>query len=104
MIIFLDYNRNGRLDGRDRIITHVNGTAATGTLTWRAFQNRRFLQFSAHGYTHYQNGNLTYCPADNNLAYARQIVVNVQGRVRGVHSRNEDGLPTDRNGRILRCE
>ena len=34
----------------------------------------------------------------------RIIVVNVQGRVRGEHSRNEEGLPVDRNGRLLRCE
>jgi type IV fimbrial biogenesis protein FimT len=103
LIAFLDHNQDARINGKDKIINSIPSTAARGTLIWRAFRNRQYLQFTEHGYTRYQNGNFVYCPQNQNLRYARQIVINVQGRARINHRKNPAGLTVDRKGKLLRC-
>lgn len=103
LLVFTDRNLNAEMDRGDVLIAAINPIHTHGTLKWRAFRNRPFLQFTSHGYTNYQNGNFTYCPLDENLDYARQVVVNVQGRVRLVHTRNKAGVRIDRYGKPLRC-
>ncbi len=73
------------------------------TLKWRAFRNRQYLQMTPSGFTNYQNGNFVYCSQDQDLRFARQIVLNMQGRVKKSYDRNNDGLVEDRYGRHLRC-
>ncbi len=103
MILFADHNADARINGSDYVIERINNLNFSGTLKWRAFRNRQYLQMTQFGYTNYQNGNFVYCPEDKNLKFARQIVINVQGRARMVHTRNSDGLMVDRRGKLLRC-
>lgn len=103
LIVFADYNRNARFDGKDFVIESVQNTASNGTLNWRAFRNRQYLQFTKYGYTNFQNGNFTYCPENQDSHFARQIVINTQGRARVVNSRDAAGYPIDRRGKRLRC-
>ena len=103
VIVFADHNVNAKMDGKDYLIERIPNLNFDGTLKWRAFRNRQYLQMTELGYTNYQNGNFVYCPPDRNLKFARQIVINVQGRARVVHTRNSDGLMVDRKKKLLRC-
>ena len=105
-MVFTDHNADASINGRDRILRRfffpegIKGAS----LKWRAFRNRQYLQISPLGFTRYQNGNFTYCPASGDLRYARQIIINQQGRVRKAYDRNEDGIREDSRGRPLRCQ
>ncbi|MBT4161891.1 MAG: hypothetical protein HOC70_08900 [Gammaproteobacteria bacterium] len=103
VMIFTDNNDDRTLNGKDRVIIYLNFPYEGSTLKWRAFRNRQFLQMTASGFTNYQNGNFVYCSADQNLRFARQIVLNMQGRVKRSYDRNNDGLVEDRYGKHLRC-
>lgn len=103
LIAFTDYNQNARLDGEDFLIEKIQNTIKDGTITWRAFRNRQYLQFTPYGYTNFQNGNFTHCPKNGDPQYARQIVINTQGRARVINSRDAAGQPIDRRGKALRC-
>lgn len=103
IMIFTDSNDDRRINGRDKIVTYLNFPYEGATLKWRAFRNRQYLQMTASGFTNYQNGNFVYCSGDQDLRFARQIVLNMQGRVKRSYDRNNDGLVEDRYGRHLRC-
>lgn len=103
LIVFSDRNENARIDNADRIIARIQPASGNGSIKWRAFRNRQYLQMTQMGYTNFQNGNFVYCPEDRNQKFARQIVINIQGRSRLVHSKNDAGFPVDRYGKVLRC-
>jgi type IV fimbrial biogenesis protein FimT len=103
MLIFADEDHDGKFGSRDRIIGRVGPLPGGGTITFRAFRRRQYLQITPMGHTNYQNGDFVYCSADQDPLYARQLVVNVQGRARVVRTRDEDGNVVDRRGRLLRC-
>jgi type IV fimbrial biogenesis protein FimT len=101
--VFLDRNRNARHEPEEKLIARIPNNNSDNSVTWRAFQNKQYLQMTAMGYTKFQNGNFVVCPANANPKYARQIVINVQGRVRQNRSVDNAGHPIDRRGRQLRC-
>lgn len=103
IIAFTDHNQDRQVNGRDTILRRFEFPLEDGTIRWRAFQNRQFLQMISSGYTNFQNGNFVYCPADGDLRYARQLVINVQGRPRTSKDRNDDGYVEDRSDNHLRC-
>lgn len=103
LIVFSDRNKNAKIDNADKIVARIQPASGNGSIKWRAFRNRQYLQMTQMGHTNFQNGNFIYCPEDRNLMFARQIVINIQGRARMVHSKNKAGLPVDRYGKVLRC-
>lgn len=103
LIVFSDRNKNARMDGNDKIVARINPPGDHGTLKWRAFRNRQYLQMTQMGYTNFQNGNFVYCPHNQDRRFARQLIINVQGRTRLVHKKDSDGIPIDRKGHQLRC-
>jgi type IV fimbrial biogenesis protein FimT len=103
LIVFSDRNENAKIDDADKIVARIQTASGNGSIKWRAFRNRQYLQMTQMGYTNFQNGNFVYCPEDRDLKLARQIVINMQGRARLVHSRNKAGFPVDRYGEVLRC-
>lgn len=103
LIVFSDRNKNARIDDNDRIVARIQPASGNGSIKWRAFRNRQYLQMTQLGHTNFQNGNFVYCPEDGNRKFARQIVVNLQGRTRLVHSRNKAGFPVDRYRKVLKC-
>ncbi len=103
LTVFKDRNGNARLDAGEVIIRQLPPLQNKASITWRAFQNRQYLQMTPMGFTHYQNGNFVACPADGNPRWAKQIVINLQGRVRNNRRVNEAGMPIDYRGRLLRC-
>lgn len=103
LTVFTDHNRNAWLDEEDEVISIIRSFGSSDSVKWRSFQNRQYLQMTALGYTNFQNGNFVVCPGNGDARLARQIVVNVQGRVRINRSVNEAGHPVDRNKKALRC-
>jgi|TARA_B100000497_G_scaffold58179_1_gene66168 type IV fimbrial biogenesis protein FimT len=103
VIVFLDHNRDAKINGRDKILSSFTPSVKNGTLKWRSFKNKKYLQLTEFGYTNYQNGNFVYCTDSRDAKLARQLVINVQGRVRLVHKRNEEGVNVDRRNKPLKC-
>ena len=103
LTLFLDLNQNARLEEEDQVINTIAPASASTSVRWRAFQNKQYLQMTPMGYTNYQNGNFVICSKADDIANARQLIVNIQGRTRLNHRTNADDLPIDRKGRLLRC-
>jgi type IV fimbrial biogenesis protein FimT len=103
IMVFTDHNDDRAINGNDRVITYLDFPYEGSTLKWRSFRNRQYLQMTATGFTNFQNGNFVYCSADQDLRFARQIVLNMQGRVKRSYDRNNDGLVEDRYNKHLRC-
>lgn len=102
-IVFTDAAGDRRPTTEDQILrrfeTHLEGA----TITWRSFGNRPYLQFRGNGFTNWQNGNFVICQQNRDLRYARQLVINLQGRSRSSKDIDNDGLIEDHRGRHLRC-
>lgn len=103
LVTFVDANMDGRLGGREHVVAVVRPISSGGTVRWRSFRNRQYLQFTGEGFTNYQNGNFVYCDATQDRRYSRQIVLNVQGRARVMSQRDDAGHRVDRKGKPLRC-
>ena len=102
-LIFVDFNRNGQLDGQDTLLKQLPGWSHGAKLYWRAFRARRFLQFNPRGHTNWQNGSFVYCPANGNLRYARRVVLNTAGRAYRAYDTNGDGIDEGSQNRGLDC-
>lgn len=102
-IVFADLNGNREI-GDDDLLIRSSLTGLRGTLRWRAFQNRQYLQIDPTGFMRHQSGNFTYCPADSDARLARQLVVNATGRTRLAVDSDGDGLRENSSGQPLRCD
>lgn len=103
LTIFLDKNQDARQGESDATVRKIPPLTSGASIKWRAFRNRQYLQMTTYGLTNYQNGNFVACPSSGNTRWAKQLVLNTQGRVRRGHRINDAGYPEDRRGRILRC-
>ena len=103
LTVFLDGNKNARLDESEATLRKIPALTSKASIKWRVFGNRQYLQMTTYGLTNYQNGNFVVCPASGNVRWAKQLVLNIQGRLRKNHRINGAGYPVDRNGRLLRC-
>lgn len=65
--------------------------------------SRPYFRFMSNGIANYAIGNMIWCPADNDMTAAAQLVVNRGGRVRTSVDRDGDGIAEDRNGDPLTC-
>ena len=102
-IAFTDANMDTHINGDDHLLRRFVFPVKGATLSWHAFRNRQYLQMTAEGFTNYQNGNFIYCPPDNDPRFARQLVINMQGRSRLSIDKNDDGIVDDRRGHDLTC-
>lgn len=100
---FIDHNKNGRLDSNDKIVKEFGPAAKSGEFTWRSFRNRKSLSINGSGLTNWQNGSFRYCPANGDERYARQAILNAQGRVRYARDQDGDGIREDAQGRPIAC-
>ncbi len=103
-ILFTDQNADREINGDDQLILHIPMLELPGTLKWRSFQNRQYLQLTPLGFTNYQNGNFTYCPENNDATLAQQIVISRTGRIRLAIDYDGDGLREDSKGKPLKCD
>lgn len=102
-ILFTDFNADRVLNGGDRLLFRLDPMKPAGTLEFRSFQNRQFLQMNARGFTNYQNGNFTFCPASKDPRFARQIIISLSGRTRFARDKDGDGIAEDSQGKPLYC-
>ena len=103
VLVFTDDNADRQINGDDRPLLRLVYPYSGSTIKWRSFRNRQYLQISSMGYTNFQNGNFVYCSENQDLRFSRQIVINMQGRVRKSYDRNDDGFIEDRYNKPLRC-
>ena len=103
MLTFVDDNGNRVIDGDDTII-HFHKTEITNLqVTWRAFQNRSYLQFNPNGWTESQNGTFRFCFSDESATFYRALILNRAGRLRLSMDSNNDGFHEDANGDKIIC-
>jgi len=102
-ILFTDRNADRVMNQTDMLLQKFTYPYPGTTIKFRSFRNRQYLQFTKDGWTNFQNGNWVYCSEDKDPQYARQIVINIQGRVRNLHDLDKDGRIEDRYGKTLRC-
>ena len=102
-IIFTDINADKIINGSDRLVRVFPQLTDSGTLKFRAFQNKQYLQMTPQGFTNYQNGNFTYCPASNDPTLAQQVIINRSGRTYFARDKDGDGIKEGANGKALSC-
>ena len=103
MLIFADGDGDRRVDDGEFVGARLAGLDAGETIVWRSFGNRGYLRFRATGVTDWQAGNFQYCPADRDPRFARQLILNAQGRLRHAFDQDGDGIREDAKGRPLTC-
>ena len=102
-IVFTDRNADRIINGNDRLIRVFPEIAGSGSIKFRAFQNKQYLQMTPQGFTNYQNGNFTFCPASNDPKLAQQIIINRSGRTYFARDKDGDGIKEGANGKALIC-
>ena len=103
MLIFADSDSDRRVDEGEFVGARLPAIDAGEAIVWRSFGNRSYLKFRATGRTDWQAGNFQYCPADRDPRFARQLILNAQGRLRHAFDRDGDGIREDAQGRPLSC-
>ncbi len=96
-LVFADRNGNARLDDDEPRLARLPGFRH-GNVRWRSFRNRSYLAFTPRGVTDWQNGHFRYCPADGDMRWARQLVLNAAGRLYASRDADGDGVHEDAAG------
>ena len=102
-LLFVDQEADGRMAATDRLVRRFSPFDSSGEIEWRSFGNRAWIQFGPDGLTPSQSGRFTYCPADGNPRFARQIIVNASGRTRLASDQDGDGIRESSDGHPLSC-
>lgn len=76
LLLFLDHNGNGLLDGQDRLLHQAK--VATNH-SWRWNRSNGYIQYEPDGTTRALNGTLTLCRGNEPQ---HQLVIALSGRVR----------------------
>jgi len=103
VLSFTDHNSNRVVDDSDYIIHFQKTEIANLQVTWRAFQNRSYLQFDTNGWTESQNGTFRFCFINESDAFSRALIINSAGRLRLSTDSNNDGFHEDANGDKITC-
>tara|TARA_R110002167_G_scaffold144413_10_gene334856 strand:- start:87504 stop:88073 length:570 start_codon:yes stop_codon:yes gene_type:complete len=103
-MLFLDRNFDRKINQDDIILRARSELSRQGSITWRAFGNRQYLQVDARGFMRHQSGNFSYCDASGDPQLARQLVVNSAGRVRVALDSDGDGVRENSRGKALECK
>lgn len=103
LIVFIDTHLTREEPAISDIVFSRLWSDGEGSLRWRAFGNRQYLQIDSLGNLGHQNGSFTWCPDNGDLRQARQLVINSIGRIRFAEDTNGDGYREDSQGRPLTC-
>ena len=101
--VFLDQDGDGRRGPDEPIAQRLPPLPGGYRVTWRSFRNRVSLSMLPNGLTDSQSGNLLICPPDGDPTDARQLIVNVQGRVRRARDSDGDGIVENSSGDPVSC-
>ncbi len=103
LIVFTDHNKDRLINQTDQLLMQLVFTNLPGTIVWRAFQNRQYLQLNSRGDLIHQNGNFTYCATSGSAESAHQLIVSGTGRIRFAVDNDGDGIRSGSNGLPLTC-
>ena len=103
IMVFSDRNGDRKINQDDVLQQFITFPGINGSLKWRAFQNRQYLQITNQGFTRYQNGNFTYCPNNGDASLAHQLIINRTARIRFAKDSDGDGIKEDSRGRPISC-
>lgn len=102
-LLFIDKNRNHILDADDSRLEYRAFQISPATLKWQGF-GEKVLSIEGLGIPFASNGSFSYCSADKQPVYRRQVIVNRSGRVRVSMDRNGDGIHEAADGGNIDCE
>ena len=102
-VVFLDLDRDHQIDAGEFVSLRLPPLDPGERIRWRSFRNRSYLVIHGSGLTDWQSGNFQYCPANGDARFARQIILNAQGRARRAIDSDGDGIREDAAGEPLRC-
>lgn len=101
---FIDSNTNQQRDATEQVINHVAMPLRYGQLKFNVGLGRRYIRyFPDTGKPRGFFANVTYCPHDLDMRYAKAIILNEHGRARISFDKNQDGIDEGGNRRPLRC-
>lgn len=103
-MLFLDRNFDRSINQDDSVLRVNRDLTRRGSISWRAFGNRQYLQIDARGFLRHQSGNFSYCDASRDQRFARQLVVNSTGRLRVAVDTDGDGIRENSRGKALECD
>lgn len=103
-LLFLDRNFDRQINQDDRILRVKRDLTRRGTITWRAFGNRQYLQIDSRGFVRHQSGNFSFCNESGDPQLARQLVINSAGRLRVAIDNDGDGVRENSRGKALQCK
>ena len=103
IIIFIDSNDNHLIDHSEQLLLISDKIDQNIHLSWRVFGNKHYLKWLNTGMTDYQNGSFTLCHSNKNNHIAKQLIVNVAGRIYYAKDNNHDGIVESSQGRNIRC-
>ncbi|KGJ88262.1 GspH/FimT family pseudopilin [Thalassotalea sp. ND16A] len=102
-ILFIDNNRDHAKDTSELLLQVVGAVQHRQLLTWRAFQNRKYIQFQQNGFTWNQNGTFRICANQPTLKYNRALIVTRSGRIRLSKDHDNNGIHEDAAGKEVSC-
>ncbi|MDN3651706.1 GspH/FimT family pseudopilin [Thalassotalea ponticola] len=102
-IVFSDSDGNKQVSTNEHILYRITPSSDKIRLTWRAFQNRNYVQYQHNGFTWYQNGTLRLCVKGESQHYNRALIITRSGRIRVSKDSNGDGIHEDANGVDVQC-
>jgi type IV fimbrial biogenesis protein FimT len=102
VLMLEDGNRNGIVDGKDRILQSEPLDIQPSQLVWQGFGGKNLI-IESFGTSYASNGTFTYCRKDHDPLYSRQVVVSRGGRARHSLDKNNDGVHEDSNGKAIKC-
>jgi type IV fimbrial biogenesis protein FimT len=103
MMIFVDYNGDKLINNNDKLVRVFDKFSHTSAITWKAFQNKPYLQYVATGFSNNQNGTFTYCSKTKNLEFAEMLIINRAGRARLATDSNGDGIVEGASKKPPKC-
>ena len=102
-ILFIDNNRDHVRDNTELLLQVVAKVKNKQVITWRAFQNRNYIQFQQNGFTWDQNGTFRVCANEPSLKFNRALIVTRSGRIRLSSDSNGDSVHEDAAGDDISC-
>ncbi|MCM2680612.1 GspH/FimT family pseudopilin [Echinimonas agarilytica] len=99
IMIFIDADNSKTFNSGDTVIHSVE--AAPESIT-RSFNNGTVIQYQAEGHTT-QFGTFKICDSSKEAAYARSVVINLQGRIKLSKDYNGNGVHEYPSGTELSC-
>lgn len=104
VLLFTDANADSQINQNDSVKRYFTFPDTDGVLSWRAFQNRQYIQFTSAGHTRNQNGSFTYCSGNKKPELARQLIISRTARTRFAIDSDGDGIREDSEGKPLVCD